>query len=333
MNKRLVSIAGGLVLSLAGLALGQDTQTPATTTTTTTPTTTTTTTTTPTTVTQTTQNADGSWTVVEYPVGKEVMVNLTPSTTLPGATGTAKIMRMANGTMINLDLKGLSTDTSTLNLYAVDPSGHLTLVGPVTVNNGVGTFSATTTAPLDRFMLVVSPDANLTTYAPTTNVLLRSAVPQGYAVVPLSSRGERDGAPVGERVSATTTANTATAYTAPMLGIPGFRRGTDTEMKINLTGAMTGARANVFIEPRKDGPTTIKMRFHELKEAPAGKVYAVWAVSPDNRYVRLGQIVNTGQRNEAQIQTETALQDFGLLITMEDEFSNPTGTVVGTIIK
>jgi hypothetical protein len=335
MSKRLVSIAGGLVLSLsmAGLALAQDTQTPTSTTTTTTPTTTTTTTTTPTTVTQTTQNADGSWTVVEYPVGREVMVNLTPSATLPGATGTAKIMRMANGTTINLDLRGLSADTSNLNLYTVDPSGHLTLVGPVTVNNGVGTFSATTTAPLDRFMLVLSPDANLTTYAPTTNVVLRSAVPQGYAVVPLSSHGERDGAPVGERVSATTTANTTSSYSAPMLGIPGFRRGTDTEMKINLSGALTGSRANVFIEPRKDGPTTIKMRFHELKDAPAGKVYAVWAVSPDNRYVRLGQIVNTGQRNEAQIQTETALQDFGLMITMEDEFSTPSGTLVGTIIK
>jgi hypothetical protein len=323
MSKRLLTIAGGLLLSLAmaSMALAQNTST-----------TVTTTTTTPTTVTKTTQNPDGSWTVVEYPVGKEVIVNLTPSATLPGATGTAKIMRMANGTTINLDLTGLSTDVSNLNLYAVDPSGRLTLVGPVTVNNGTGTFSATTTAPLDKFMLVLSPDANLTTYAPNTNVILRSAVPQGFAVVPLSSHGERDGAAVGERVSATTT-GTASAYSAPLLGIPGFRRGTDTEMKIKLSGAMTGSRANVFIEPRKDGPTTIKMRFHELKDAPAGQVYALWAVSPDNKYVRLGQIVNTGQRNEAQIQTETALQDFGLLITMEDEFSNPSGTVVGTIIK
>ena len=325
MSKRLVSIAGGIVLALAtaGLALGQETQTTGTTTTTVTGTT----------VTQTTQNADGSWTVVEYPVGKEVLVNLTPSATLPGATGTARIMRMANGTTINMDLSGLTGDVSNLNLYAVDASGRSTLLGPITVNNGTGTFSATTTAPLDKFMLVLSPESNLTTYAPTTNVLLRSAVPQGLAVVPLSSRGERDGAAVGERVSATTTANTASAYSAPMLGIPGFRRGTDTEMKIKLSGAMTGSRANVYIEPRKDGPTTIKMRFHELKDAPAGQVYALWAVSPDNRYVRLCQIVNTGQRNEAQIQTETALQDFGLLITMEDEFSNPTGTVVGTIIK
>ena len=182
-------------------------------------------------------------------------------------------------------------------------------------------------------MLVLSPDSNLTTYAPTTNVFMRSAVPQGFAVVPLASHGERDGAAVGERVSATTTANAAPAYSAPLLGIPGFRRGTDTEMKIKLTGEMTGARANVYIEPRKDGATTIKMRFHELKEAPGGKTYALWAVSPDNKYVRLGQIVNTGRRNEAQIQTETALQDFGLLITMEDQFSTPTGTIVGTIIK
>lgn len=322
MSKRFLSIAGALALSLAtaGLAMAQET-------------TVTTTTTTPTTVTQTTQNPDGSWTVVEYPVGKEVIVNLTPSTTIPGAKGTAKVMRTANGTTINLDLAGLTTDMSNLNLYAVDAMGRPTLLGPVTVNNGVGTFTSTTTSPLDRFMLVLSPEANLTTYAPTTNVLLRSAVPQGFAVVPLSSHGERDGAAVGERVSATTTANATPSYSAPMLGIPGFRRGTDTEMKINLTGAMTGSRANVYIEPRKDGPTTIKMRFHELKDAPAGKTYSVWAVSPDNKYVRLGQIVNTGQRNEAQIQTETALQDFGLLITMEDEFSTPTGTVVGTIIK
>ena len=40
-----------------------------------------------------------------------------------------------------------------------------------------------------------------------------------------------------------------------------------------------------------------------------------------------------GQRNEAQIQTETSLQDFGLLITLENEPMTPTGEVVGTIIR
>jgi hypothetical protein len=75
------------------------------------------------------------------------------------------------------------------------------------------------------------------------------------------------------------------------------------------------------------------MRFHELKDAPGGQTYVVWAVSPDNKFVKLGQIVNTGHRNEAQIQTETALQDFGLFITMEEEMSTPSGTIVGTVIR
>ncbi|HEX7997192.1 MAG TPA: hypothetical protein VF528_02150 [Pyrinomonadaceae bacterium] len=318
MSKRLICLAAGTLLFLASASLTFAQQP------------TTVTTTTPTTQTTAVQNADGSWTVVEYPVGREVVVNLTPTTVIPGAGGTAKVMRMADHTMINLDLAGLTGDAKNYNLYAVEPSGRVTLLGPVTANNGTATF--TTTTPLNRFMLVLSPEANLATYSPTTNVVLRSAIPNGLAVVPLSSSGERDGAAVGERVSATTTGATP-AYTAPMLGIPGFRRGTDTQMKINLTGAMTGARANVFIEPRKDGPTTIKMRFHELKDAPAGQTYVVWAVSPDNKFVKLGQIVNTGQRNEAQIQTETALQDFGLFITMEDERSTPAGAIVGTIIK
>ncbi len=317
MSKRLLCIAGGILLSLASATL-TFAQTPTTTTTTTTQTT-------------AVQNADGSWTVIEYPVGKEVMVDLTPTTVIPGAGGHARILRAADGTTINLDLTGLTGDAANYNLYAVEPSGNVTLLGPVTPNNGVATY--TTRTPLNRFMLFLSPEANLTTYSPTTNVVLRSAIPNGFAVVPVASRGERDGAAVGEKVSATSTAGATSAYNAPLLGIPGFRRGTDTEMKINFAGALTGSRANVYIEPRKDGPTTIKMRFHELKDAPAGQTYVVWAVSPDNKFVKLGQVVNTGQRNEAQIQTETALQDFGLFITMEDEVSTPSGTIVGTVIK
>jgi hypothetical protein len=313
MTKRLLSFVGGIALALttATAALAQQT----------------------TTTTQTTavQNADGSWTVVEYPADKETVVSLTPTTIVPNASGTARVLRTVSGTTIRLDLSGLTNDVSNLNLYAVDPTGHVTLLGPVTATNGVANFNTTT--PMNRFMMVLSPDPNLTTITPETRVVLRSAVPQGLAVVPLASSGERDGAAVGERVAATTTGGGTPAYAAPMLGIPGFRRGTDTEMKINFSGEMTGARANVYLEPRKDGPTTIKMRFHELKDAPAGRVYVLWAVSPDNKFVRLGQIVNTGQRNEAQIQTETALQDFGLFVTLEEEHTTPTGTIVGTVIK
>jgi len=42
------------------------------------------------------------------------------------------------------------------------------------------------------------------------------------------------------------------------------------------------------------------MRFHELKEAPKGLAYILWAVSPDNQFTRLGQIVNVKGRNEAE---------------------------------
>jgi hypothetical protein len=315
MSRRLFSIAGAIVLSLAAasLALAQDRTTV--------------------TTTQTTavQNADGTWSVIEYPVDKEVLVNLTPSGDYSGATGVARIHRMRDRTMINLDLKGITGDTNLFNLYAVDPTGHATLLAPITITNGAAAISTTT--PLDRFMLVLSPETNLATVAPETRVFFRSAVPEGFAVIPLGSSGERDGMPVGERVAATTTSGATAGYHAPLLGIPGFRRGTDTQMKINFSGALTGSRANVSLEPRKDGPTTINMRFHELKDAPAGQVYVVWAVSPDNKFQRLGQIVNTGQRNEAQIQSETQFADFGLFVTLEGETSSPSGVIVGTVEK
>lgn len=315
MSRRLMSFVGAiaLVLALASLSFAQ-TQT-----------------TTVTKTTQAVQNPDGSWTVVEFPADREVTVNLTPGANLSGATGTARIHRMQDHTMINLNLSNLASDLTGLNLYAVDPTGAMTLLGPINIANGAATQTFTT--PLNRFMLVLSPEGNMTRFAPTANVAFRSVAPQGFAVIPLASSGERDGAAVGEKVAAATTSGATPAYRVPLLGIPNWRKGTDTHMKINFAGEMTGARANVFIEPRKDGATTIKMRFHELKEAPGGKRYVLWAIGPDNSYHRLGQVVNTGVRNEAQIQTETALPDFGLFLTTEDvNDPPPTGAIVGTVI-
>ncbi|HKC64319.1 MAG TPA: hypothetical protein VKB86_11810 [Pyrinomonadaceae bacterium] len=320
MSKRLLSILGGIVLSLASVSAALAQQT-----------TTTVTTTTPTTVTQTTQNPDGTYTVVEYPVGKEVTVNLTPTGTLANATGTATVMHMANGTTVKLNLTGLPTDVSTVNLYAVDPTGAVSLLGPVTVTNGTGTF--TTTTPLNKFMMVLSPEANLTAYGPDTNVLFRSAVPTGMAVIPYAARIKNNGA-IGENVRATTTA-ASSPYTVPMLGIPSFQRGHDTTLRINFSGDLAGSRANAFIEPRKDGPTQIRVRFHDLKDSnTANTRITLWAVGPDNTIVKLGQIINTGRRNETEIKAETALTDFGLFITAEPAEANaPTTTIMGTFIK
>jgi hypothetical protein len=331
--------AGAMSLAISGSALGQQptaspipqtpTVTPQTpiTVTTPAPTTTTTVTQTPTTVTKTTQHADGTFTVIEYPVGKETIVTLDPIT-LKEAGGTATILRDDAGTRIKINLTGIPKEVTTLNLYAVDPEGAVTSLGPVAIADGMGSFAGTT--PLNKFMLVASPEATLKAYDPNAPILFRSSVPAGFAVIPHTTN------PVGEKVAASTTESVtpATTYTVPMLNIPAYKKGDDTKMKINFGGAMTGSRANVFITPRKDGPTEVQMRFHELKDSPAGQVLTLWAVSPDNQYVKLGQVVNAAGRNEAEIKSETALKDFGLLLTMEaasGTIVNPTGPSIGIV--
>jgi len=371
MRKSLTAILGLTVLlvSLTAIAHAQTTQT--------------------TTVTkvQAVQNPDGTYTIVEYPIGKETIVTLNP-VGITGATGTATILRDANGATIKVNLTKLPADVTAVNLYAVDPTGAVSMLGPVEVANGVGTF--TTTATMSKFMLFAAPDASLTAYDANTKILFRSAVPAGFTVIPIS----KDRA-VGEQVAATATVPVATVpvatepvttapvttppvttppvtttpvptepvaaatvttgpvtvttavaattdYTVPMLGIPGFKKGDESKLKIDFTGPAEGARANVFVEPHKKGKmTSVRMHFHDLKEAPKGLAYILWAVSPDNQFQRLGSIVNVRGRNEAEIQSETAFEDFGLLLTTEDVGTpatvliKPAGARVGviTIVK
>jgi len=198
----------------------------------------------------------------------------------------------------------------------------------VEVANGAGVF--TTSIPLSRFMLVASPDANLSTYNDSSQIYFRSAVPSGLTVIPLTNAvGETVGSVVAPVTGVTNTVIDASDYTVPMLGIATFKKGDDTKLKINFSGAMEGARANIFIEPHKNGKTTeVRMRFHDLKEAPKGTAYILWAVSPDNQFTRLGQIVNVKGRNEAEIKSEVSYDDFGLLLTTED-----LGVTQGTIIR
>lgn len=333
MSRGLLSIFGSVALACASAAVvsAQETKT---------------TTTVTTQKTQTIQKADGSYTVIEYPADREVTVELTPGQTFTGARGNAKVMRHGDATTINLDLSGLPSDVSAVNVFAIDPTGKFTLLGPVTLSNGVATQTFTT--PMDKFMLVLSPESTLTALADNTPIFFRSAVPEGLSVIPVTRVNNERMQAVGEQVAAgamTTSAvtpagamttTTSSAYSVPMLGIPTFKRGIDSLVKVNLGGEMTGSRVNFRILPRKDGPTAIKARFHELKDSPAGKRYVLWAVTPDNKFVKLGQIINTGGRNEAEIKSEVSLPDFGLFITTEDANStsaNPSGPVVGTILR
>jgi hypothetical protein len=303
MSKRLIGVLGAtlLLFSLSIVAFGQTV-----------------------TKVQTVQNADGTYTIVEYPVGKETIVTLNPIG-LSGAKGQATILRAADGTTIKVNLSGLPTEATAVNLYAVDPTGAVTMLGPVELANGGGVF--TTSIPMSRFMLVASPDANLSAYNNSSQVYFRSAVPSGLTVIPLTNA-------VGETVGAVAAVTDAVPvvdasdYTVPMLGIATFKKGDDTKLKINFSGAMEGARANVFIEPHKNGKTTeVRMRFHDLKEAPKGLAYILWAVSPDNQFTRLGEIVNVKGRNEAEIKSEVPYDDFGLMLTTEN-LSVTQGTII-----
>ena len=326
-----LSVLGAVILTLAlaAIALGQTT-----------------------TVTKTVQNPDGTYTIIEYPAKKEITTVLTP-VNITGAKGVATILRDDDGTRIKLNLTNVPADTTALTLYAVDDQGNVTALGPVAVSNGVGTLAATT--PLTKFMLFASPEPALTAYDANTKVFFRSAVPDGYTVIPIARTGDEKVAAVGAPVAATAQTTTSTTpgavvsspsgttvvipmtetkttYTAPLLNIPAYKKGDDTKIKVDFTGAMTGARANVYITPRKDGPTEVNMRFHDLKEAPAGQKFIVWAVSPDMKFTKLGEIINTGGRNEAEIKTEVAMPDFGLIVTMEGaEGETPIGPAVGTI--
>ena len=315
MSKHFMSVLGAVMLTLAiaAIALAQETTT---------------------TVTKTVQNPDGTYTIIEYPVKKEVKIQLTPIN-FP-ATGVATILRDDDGTRIKLNLTNVPADMTALTLYAIDDTGKVTALGPVALTNGTGTLAVTT--PLSKFMLVGSPEAALTAYDPNTKVLFRSAVPEGFTVIPVRSNAE------GEKVAAIAAPTTSavvtpsgtvvtTQYTAPLLGIPTFKKGDDTKIKVDFTGAMTGARANVFITPTEGGgPAKVNVRFHDLKEGPAGQKFILWAVGPDGKFEKLGQVITTGGKNEAEIKSETALSDFGLVITMEGgDVLVPAGPAVAHI--
>jgi hypothetical protein len=306
-KKKLLAISGSLILSATLTGVAQTTTMTATKTT-------------------VVQNADGTYTVIEYPVGREVMVDLTPGTSMTNARGRARVMRMGNETTVNLDLSGLPADASNYYVYAVDPMGRVTLLGPAMNSNGIS--QTTFRTPMDKFMLVLSPNEGLTTVSADAPVVFRSAVPQGFAVVPAAVTGTTmDGTP--EKTVAISVPVGST-YDVPLLGVPSFS-GKTTETRINFTGDLQGLKGKAYIKARKDGTSQIKMRFDELKMAPKQKRYVLWAVSSDKTYTKIGQVINTGARQEAEIRGETALKDFGLFVTVEDaDVLQPTSTMYST---
>src|SRR5258708_1216956 len=129
----------------------------------------------------------------------------------------------------------------------------------------------------------------------------------------------------------------AAGYDVPMLGVPGFKINNTARMRINFSGDLAGSHANAFIRPRSDGTTQVRVHFHDLKRSrSADERIAVWAVTPDNHFVKIGHALSSGFRSETEIKGETSMRDFGLFITAETtDVESPTRAVLGTftIIK
>jgi hypothetical protein len=264
---------------------------------------------------------DGSYSVIEYPVNKEVTVNLMPSTTVKGARGMARVMRSADGTKVVFDLNNAPADWSNVYAYAVDPSGTPTLLGPITFSNGTG--KAEFTTPLNQFMLVLSPEENLSAFGDTSTYYLRSDVPQGYAIIPrrITSSGGTKAVAGADSVGST--------YDVPMLGVPKFN-GKTTEVRVKFNGELSGLDGKAYLKS-EGGKTEIKMRFGDMRKVPANKRFVLWATAPDGTYTKIGQVVHTGSRDESEIRGETALADFGLLLTLEDlDVTQPTSRTFST---
>jgi hypothetical protein len=270
------------------------------------------------------QNPDGSYSVIEYPVGKEVTIELTP-TNMQGAKGWAKVTRSSDATNVMLHLMGLPAEAKNYYVYAVDPNGVVTLLGPAAIENNMS--MATFTTPMNQFMLVLSPNENLTAVGDETTIAFRSSVPKGYAVVPMGAKW--NGKEAKEKQVATTDVVNST-YNVPLLNVPSFDNKT-TEIRIAFEGELQGLKGKAYIDPRKDGATQVKMRFDDMKMAPKDKRFVLWASSADGQYTKLGQVINTGERQESEIRSETAMKDFGLFVTMEEsDVAQPTGKVYST---
>jgi hypothetical protein len=288
-------LAAMLALGLMGSALGQEIK-----------------------KTEVVQNPDGTYTVIEYPVGKEVSINLTPIT-VTGSTGVARVMRAADGTKVWVDLTGVPSTTTNMFAYAVDPSGTPTLLGPITVAGGVG--KAEFMTPMNQFMLVLSPTEGLTAIDTATPVFYRSSVPSGFAVVPRRVSENRVVA-----VAPSVISREGFSYEVPLLNVGTFGDN-EREVKMKFGGELEGLEGKAYIK-RSKGATKVRMHFDDMNKVPKNKRFTLWTYSGDGQYSRLGSVINTGKRDEAGIRSETSLTDFGLFVTAEDtDVTVPTSRI------
>lgn len=271
-------------------------------------------------------NSDGSWTVIEYPLDKEVTVKLLPTTGIT-STGTARVIRSAAGTKVVFDVNGAPAEWKTVHAYAVDPNGTATMLGPITFNGGIA--NAEFMTPADRFMLVLSPTEGLTTYDAKTTYIFRSEAPAGFAVLPRGTVVTTDApaSAVAANVITRESTTSAVTYDVPMLGVA--KMGKTSEVRLKFGGELDGLEAKAYLKPVA-GKTQIRMTFDDMHKVPMDKRFVLWTSGPQG-YTKIGQVIHAGKKDTAEIRGDTSLSDFGLFLTVEDTDVNvPTSKIYST---
>jgi len=273
-------------------------------------------------------NQEDMWAVIEFPEGKEIMVDLVGTALAPNAKGTARVTRGSNGSEIGVELSGLPTEIENYHVYAIDSLANATTLGSLTESDGAGTLKAQTA--LTTFMLVISPKEDVVTLTAETQVAVHSKAPDGYKVVPRTSTPE-----VASRVTSSSNepeASLVADYDVPLLGIASIKSGVATQLKSRLFDDLQGSRINASVTPKKKGLTQVDFVFRDLKPPADGRHYIVWVVGPDNAYSVLGRAVAGKQ---TKLSSVAEFSDFGLLITIEDTDSPilPTGKMVALIVR
>lgn len=286
-----------------------------------------------------TLNQDDAWTVIEYPERQEVAVELKPGGGMPDAKASARVMRTGNETTVKLEVSGASGSENPHQVYAVDSLGNATLLGTLTITDGAGTLDAKTA--LSKFMIVISPEDGLTAIGADTKVSFRSAVPEGFAVVPREVKNEVVGVeptssstvePSTSSDVAQPTQPPAVEYDVPLIELASLKRGS--KLRVKLASEFGNAKATAVITPQKNGPTQITIRFTNLKEIPEGTQYILWQVGQDNSYTSLGHLTPGTRKGDSVINAETSATDLGLLITFENaDASRPAGSMVATVLR
>ena len=147
-------------------------------------------------------------------------------------------------------------------VYLVDSLGNATLLGTLTITDGTGKLSAGT--PLSKFMIVISPEDELTTIDSETKVALRSTVPNGFTVVAMETTEETPSIePSLENSQVEVPITEAPEYDVPILGIGSLRRGSNISMRANLSSGFEGTRARIVVKSHKSGSYADQHAVHE----------------------------------------------------------------------